>query len=122
MRLDAHSWARRQGWRDWGIWLDHCPALVFAADYQAVACGLADIPEVAKLLDDGEVIHAPVRYRAQQRDPYPRIAPTRGQRKIQRLRAQYPTVEEDMAYVPKEVLIRRYGYPVTIRSSATVLT
>ena len=111
----AFAWARVKGWKDWGTWYRGRPALVFSPDSHQVDAALSDMFDIAKHLEAGRLIRAPVRYsRRQDQRPYRYIQTTRTRRDIQRMRSDYPTAGEDMKYVPQEILIRKYGYPMRL--------
>jgi hypothetical protein len=107
---EAFKWAKEIGWRDWGVWFQGRPALVFAADFRPIAEAFEEMPKTAPHLDGGKLQQAPVKYSVTQVSlPYPMIRTCRKRATIQRLRSRYPTAGEDLAYIPEEILYQRYG-------------
>lgn len=108
---EAFEWTHTHRWQDYGIWVNHKPALVFTSDYPAVEQACLCCVEVLQYLPQHKLIRAPVRYDWRQRDlPYPRMATKRSRPSIQQLRHRFPTAGDDMMVAPLDYLIWKYGY------------
>lgn len=107
----AFGWAADRLWWPRGLWLDQ-PALLFCQYVGLVEPILQQIPQVSARMPDGKVVLAPcdLDRKGEANRPYPYIRPTRSRAKIQDHRARWPNAGEDLLWVPKEILIRRYGY------------
>jgi len=119
----AFTWARERRWTDWGVWFRGRPGLVFAPDLEPVQVAFQDLPGIAIHLDGGALQRAPVKFSVTQTGPVqPFIRTTRKAHDIQRLRAQYPTASEDLASIPSEVLILKYGYSIDVAGKLAAAT
>jgi hypothetical protein len=121
--IDAIKHARKKLlWTDKGIWINRKPALLFSGQPDVALVSLLDIRDITSKLEpdlQGQIPFAPVRYSPNTMVyAYPWMRTTRDRGKIQRLGHAYPTAPEDKMWVPKELLIRRYGYHKPSRLSA----
>jgi hypothetical protein len=119
----AFTWAKERRWTDWGVWFRGQPGIVFAPDLEPVQVAFQDLPGIAAHLDGGVLQRAPVRFSVTQAGPaQPYIRTTRKTHDIQRLRSQYPTASEDLASIPQECLILKYGYSVSVAGKLAAAT
>ena len=113
----ALDWARANFRYEFGVWVHSRPGIVFTPDFEEISTALLRMPEANdKLSVDRElptkVIRSPVRFDWKGHDnTFPYIAPTRNRWDVQKLRSEFPNAHLDLAFAPREALIRLYGYP-----------